>query len=172
MTTIRSAAFFLAIASLLLAGLPAAATDTQEEGARPPHRAYAFRSEKLSIINEDTFEALGKLALPEGKTVFWWNNAEKDRLALIIQDGLLGNKPVTLVVIDLETDKIVNTVKLGYEATRFITSDDGNRGYIILGGKIWRGTPSVVVVDTQERDDRGEDRYQEGADGFLPERQR
>jgi len=147
MTTIRSAAFFLAIASLLLAGLPAAATETQEEGARPPHRAYAVRSEKLSIINEDTFEALGTLALPEGKLVFWWNNAEKDRLALIIQDGLLGNKPVTLVVIDLETDKIVNTVRLGYEATRFLTSDDGNRGYVILGGKIWRGTPSIVAMD-------------------------
>jgi DNA-binding beta-propeller fold protein YncE len=148
MIAIQRAVFCFAIASLVLTGVLADTTAAQKEGL-PPHRAYAVRSEKLSIINEDTFEALGTLALPEGKTVFWWNNAEKDRLALIIQDGLIGNKPVTLVVIDLETDKIVNTVKLGYEAIRFITSGDGNRGYIILGGKIWRGTPSVVVVDTK-----------------------
>ena len=147
MISIRSAVFCFAIASLVLAGMPAAATEAQEEGARPPHRAYAVGSEKLSIIDEDTLQSLGTLALPEGKTVFRWHNAEKDRLALIIQAGLFGNKPVTLVVIDLETDKIVNTVKLGYEAIRFVTSDDGNRGYVILGGKIWRGTPSVVAVD-------------------------
>jgi DNA-binding beta-propeller fold protein YncE len=148
MIAIRRAVFYFAIASLVLTGVLADTTAEQKEGL-PPHRAYSVRSEKLSIINEDTFEALGTLALPEGKTVFWWNNAEADRLALILQDGLLGNLPVTFVVIDLETDKIVNTVKLGYEAIRFITSDDGNRGYIILGGKIWRGTPSVVVVDTK-----------------------
>ena len=67
----------------------------------------------------------------------------------MIQDGLLGNKPVTLVVIDLESDKVVNTVKLGYDAVRFNTSEDGNRGYLIHSGKIWRGTPSVVVVETK-----------------------
>jgi len=148
MTTVRRQVICFAIASLVLTGVLAATTAAQEEGAAP-RRAYAVKSEKLSIINEDTFEALGTIALPDGKTVFRWNNAGKDRLALIIQDGLIGNKPVTLVVIDLESDKVVNSVKLGYEAVRFNTSDDGNRGYIILGGKIWRGTPSVVVVDTK-----------------------
>jgi hypothetical protein len=134
---------------LVLAALLAATTVAQEE-AYPEHRGYALASEKLSIINEETFELLDTLPLPEGKTVFRWNNATKDRLALIVQDGLLGNLPVTLVVIDLETDKIVNTVRLGYDANRFATSDDGNRGYIFLGGKVFRGTPSLVVVDLEK----------------------
>jgi DNA-binding beta-propeller fold protein YncE len=148
MITIRRAVFCFAMASLVLTGLPAAATEAEEEGP-PPRRAYALKSERITIVNEDTFESLGTIPLPEGKTVFQWTNAEMDRLALIIQDGLFGNKPVTLVVIDLESDKIVKTVKLGYDSVSFHTSDDGSRGYIILGGKIWRGTPSVVVVDTK-----------------------
>jgi hypothetical protein len=106
MIAIRRAVLGFAIASAVLTGVLADTASAQEEGF-PPHRAYAVRSEQLSIINEDTFEVLGTLALPDGKTVFWWNNAEKDRLGLIIQDGLLGNEPVTLVVIDLEPDKIV-----------------------------------------------------------------
>jgi DNA-binding beta-propeller fold protein YncE len=148
MTSIRHAVICAAIASLALTGVLAATPEAQEEGVAP-RRAYAIKKEKISIINEDTFELLGKIPLPEGKTVFWWNNAAMDRLALLIQDGLFGNKPVTLVVIDLTSDKIVNSVKLGYEAVRFKTSDDGNRGYIILGGKAFRGTPSVVVVETK-----------------------
>lgn len=138
MNPVRRAALFLALAFLVLTGVQAA-----------PRRAYAVKSEKLSIINEDTFESMGKIPLPDGKTIFSWNNAGMDRLALVIQDGLFGNKPVTLVVIDLESDKVVNTVKLGYDAVRFNTSEDGNRGYLILSGKIWRGTPSVVVVETK-----------------------
>jgi DNA-binding beta-propeller fold protein YncE len=141
MIPVRRALLCFAMACLACSGVLA-------EGL-PPHRAYAFGNDKVSIINEDTFESLGTIPLPEGKTVFWWNNADKDRLALIIQDGLIGNKPVTLVVIDLESDKVVNSVRLGYDAVRFNTSEDGNRGYIILGGKIWRGKPSVVVVDTK-----------------------
>jgi len=145
MTYLRRAALQLTMAALVLGGVPAA---TAAEGdALPPHRAYAMGNDKISIINEDTFEALGTISLPEGKTVFSWNNADKNRLALIIQNGLIGNKPVTLVVIDLESDKIVNTVNLGYDALRFTTSDNGDRGYIVLGGKIWRGATSVVVVD-------------------------
>jgi len=149
MKIVRPRVCCFAIAPLILAGLLTATTAAQED-PYPENRAYAFGDDKISIINEDAFESLGTITLPEGKTVYWWNNAAQDRLALIIQDGLFGNKPVTLVVIDLETDKVVNTVKLGYEAVRFTTSDDGNRGYIILGGKIWRGTPSVVVVDVKK----------------------
>jgi DNA-binding beta-propeller fold protein YncE len=136
------------IVSLVLAGVLSASA-AAEDAAAPPRRAYAFGNDKISVIDEDAFKSLGTIPLPEGRTEFWWNNAEQDRLALIITDGMFGNQPATLVVIDLDSDKIVNTVKLGFDARRLMTSDDGNRAFIILNGKVWRGTRSIVAVDTK-----------------------
>jgi hypothetical protein len=135
----RRALFCFAIALLPTLAL------TEED--YPPNRAYAVRSETLSIIDEDTFQSLGTRALPEGKVVFSWMNADKSRLGLILQDGLIGNLPVSLVVVDLANDKIVNTVKLGYDASRFLTSEDGSRAYMLPGGKVFRGESSVIAVD-------------------------
>lgn len=145
--TVRRALLCFAIGSLLGAGV-LADTTAAPSGELPPNRAYAVRSEKLSIINQDTFESLGEIPLPDGKAIHRWSNAEGTRLALILQAGLLGNLPVHLVVIDLESDTVVKSIKLGYDVERFLKSDDGNRAYLILGGKFFRGKTSVVAIET------------------------
>jgi YVTN family beta-propeller protein len=139
--------FSFAIAPVIFAGFLGTAATAEGESAKP-RRAYAQGNDKITIISEATLESLGTIALPEGHTEFWWNNAEKNRLAILIENGYLGNKSLALVVIDLDADKIVNTVQLGYNVERYSTSDDGNRGYIVLGGKLRKGKPSLVMVDT------------------------
>jgi hypothetical protein len=121
--------------------------------AAQPERVYVISPDEVRAIDDETFTLIEKtVQLPGERIITWWNTLDQKRLALVTQKGLIRFKqPAKLVVIDLESMKIINTTELSMHPVATVRSESGRRGYVLHYGKEKKDIlPTLLAVDAVE----------------------